>query len=110
MFGDNGGYYKFPNGLIMQWGISSTYKPLEIQNIVFPTPFPHKVLSVSFTQSLEVLMNGLLSNIEYANGNNDYGTWLLLKSRTGFSYYSESVGPDNSSQSFLKIHWFAIGY
>lgn len=47
-FSDNGGYYVFPNGLIMQWGKGSGFPNL-LYKIYFPIPFPHKVMSVELT-------------------------------------------------------------
>lgn len=95
----------------MQWGISNAYQSYEIQHINFPIPFPHTALSVSITQSLEeIIQNNLTANIAYANDRNDVGTWLLSKSNTGFSWYSEAIQTEMIPGKNYKCHWFAIGY
>lgn len=60
LFSDSGGYYKFPNGLIMQWGIydpfgdnvSDSYRTLD--RVTFPISFPHKVFYVQSIPQLNV--------------------------------------------------------
>ena len=60
LFSDKGGYYKFPNGLIMQWGIydpfgdnvSDSYKTLD--RVTFPISFPHDVFYVQSIPQLNV--------------------------------------------------------
>ena len=43
-FSDKGGWYKFPNGLIIQWGYSSKIK------LTFPIAFPNKCLNMQATR------------------------------------------------------------
>lgn len=60
LFSDSGGYYKFPNGLIMQWGIydpfgdnvSDSYRTLD--RVTFPISFPHTVFYVQSIPQLNV--------------------------------------------------------
>lgn len=113
---DNNGYVKLDNGLIIQYGGSNPYNEYsyggkQIQQINFPIAFPHKVFSVTITQTLEPLFNGNFSNLSIANNSNDSGTWLLTKSNTGFTFYTEAImsGEPITGKHF-KIYWTAIGY
>jgi len=47
-FSDQGGYYKFPNGLIMQWGFIPIANS-RTTSVTYPIPFPHKTLQVLVT-------------------------------------------------------------
>lgn len=108
MFSDNGGYYKFPNGLIIQWGASSLYRADVLQTITFPISFPNAVLSVSITQSLEASSNSLSNDFVYDY--DDVGTWLIQKNKFDFSWFTEAITGSNKETPVYKINWFAIGY
>lgn len=84
-FSDTGGYYKFPNGLIMQWG-TVQYRGGYDQHS-YPIPFPHKAVSIT----------GALSN-GGSNGAN-WSVGLVNNEK----YY---VFTDESNQ----LSWIAIGY
>ena len=49
-FDDKGGYYKFPNGLIMQWGRFGE-KANMLTKVYYTIPFPHKTLMVELTSN-----------------------------------------------------------
>ena len=100
MFSDKGGYYIFPNGLIMQWGTTiNAYVdqrfPVSYQ---FPIAFPHKCLSVTL---------GTL-NIHASNyGNADNMAQLIAFDASGFTWvaqgFSEYLSP-------IKSTFMAFGY
>ncbi|WP_303813989.1 hypothetical protein [Selenomonas ruminantium] len=108
LFSDEGGYYIFPNGLIIQWGTSSLYRADVLQTITFPISFPNAVLSVSITQSLEAFSNNLNKDLVY--GYDDVGTWLIQKNKFDFSWYTEAITGSNKETPVYKINYFAIGY
>ncbi len=78
------GYYKFSNGLIVQWGYASN------SPVTFPTAFTS---SSSYNIGAQLAGSGA--------GANDYGQLNSL-SATGFSWVMYS----GSS----RLHWVAIGY
>ena len=95
MFSDQGGYYKFPNGLIMQWGFISI-ENTSTTSVNFPIKFPNKVLQV------------LVSPVGPLGANHSDGTQWLFEShdwsQTGFSAFVwDNVG-------MTKMSYLAIGY
>jgi hypothetical protein len=64
----NNGYQTFPNGLIMQWGQSGVIPSGENNNIVYPTPFPNAVFSVTVTP-ITTATSGNVSVITVSNFN-----------------------------------------
>ena len=109
-FSDKGGYYKFPNGLIMQWGKIDEITPNgdngkqgpSKNKYNFPIPFPHSCLSISISDSLEKFPSRVLSNS---------GVGVYSYDRTGFIpfldvYYTSPT----EKMSKLGCHWIAIGY
>jgi len=86
------GYYKFPNGLIMQWGY--IMPALHGQNkIIYPKPFPHAT-SIA-----------LCTTIRPDNGDGGYNhVWNV--SRTGFI----AVIDTDVEEGFKGGYWFALGY
>lgn len=63
MFNPAGGYYKFPNGLIMQWGNTKIARRVGESSgkIYFPIRFPHMLLSIA----TGVYRNGLAGSGEH---------------------------------------------
>ena len=114
MFGDNGGYYIFPNGLIMQWGkISQLYTNENMGRqgkssikYSFPIPFTHSCLSLCITNSLE--------NVSDSHRISNKGTGVFSYDKTGFYPFIdlyESLSPEDTSAGLpIGCHWFAIGY
>ena len=90
-FTDEGGYYKFPNGLVMQWG--KIKRDDSTGHINFSIKFPHKLLYVS-TQSSAITIRAVSNTI--------YNRTL-----TGFDYIVDTTtgGGDPNGTG-----WFAIGY
>ena len=94
LFSDDGGYYIFPNGLILQWGRTPVTKDALSPKSFFPIPFPNKCLS--------------LTGMIYAPGEAD-----LDHSRGDDNIYAI----DNTSFVFAHGHdlsgvfwWMAVGY
>lgn len=104
MFSDQGGYYKFPNGLIMQWGRNKECaSPTDY--IYFPIPFPHKCLTI---------MTSLTS---WEGGLHQATSWTYSPGLKGYERdrFIISVGADwipGSGTLYRKdyINWLAIGY
>ena len=97
LFSDNGGYYKFPNGLIMQWG--NVYNlPYHDTNIktYFPISFPHKCFSISSSRTYDI--RGHAEN-----------QWSVIKSydNQGFYIYADC---DSDFLGKINSSWIAIGY
>lgn len=84
------GYYKFPNGLIIQWGnISDIATPVTSnQTITFPIAFPNACLNV-------------ITQIKYIN------TAALAS-----SYYTVSSMSATNFVAYYTMnrYWFAVGY
>ena len=104
LFSDKGGYYKFPNGLILQWGISDDI------NLSFPISFPHRCFSMTATR-------------EYHTGSIGYGeSWresesagiVDVKTYNQFGAVMTGGTSDSEGGAFFgnpgKYHWLVIGY
>lgn len=90
VFDARGGYYKFPNGLIMQWGNTTTSRRVDgSSKTLFPIPFPHAVLSMSI--------------MEYRGGWRSSGDFYYVTSfdRNGFN---------NALDSNESRYYIALGY
>ena len=101
MFSDQGGYYKFPNGLIMQWGVGNWITAVMNQSSEtynFPIPFPHKCLSVNLT-------------IELQRHDVTFDFWYQLE---GFNQYNFTTSLQGASSTGVndvpRVNYFAIGY
>ena len=81
------GYLKLGNGIILQWGITSTGTS---GTITFPTAFTSTNYSINFTERGISKLDLAYTGIKLEN----YTTTTIKWSRT-----------DSCSQ-----HWFAIGY
>ena len=108
MFSDQGGYYVFPNGLIMQWGIIKQIDTNENGGsqgpsnkiYYYPIPFPHACLSLSISDSVEKFNYFYLTN---------KGTGIYSYDNRGFIPFVDMYEQD-SDHSIIGCHWFAIGY
>ncbi len=98
MFSDKGGYYKFPNGLIMQWGRDRDYADV-LHKVYFPIPFPHKVLCINLTGQNDLLSGADMDNSSPLVGNTFTNTYFYAN--TDGLPYGDRI--DN-------FYWFAIGY
>lgn len=103
-FSDKGGWYKFPNGLIIQWGYSSK------RNLTFPIAFPNKCLTMQATR-------------EYHKKNMGYGeSWresqsagiVDIKSINRNGAVMTGGTSDTDGGSFFgnpgEYYWLALGY
>lgn len=61
MFSDNG-YYKFPNGLIMQWGKIQGFTDDQIRRYNFNKPFEHECFALLFTTQSAAIGGGPTSS------------------------------------------------
>lgn len=100
-FNDKGGYYKFPNGLIMQWGNINGIDILDLNgktppHITFPIPFPTKVLNITLSICAPQSVYNGISNVYSHN-----------TTRTGSDVITDqlSYGAKNAT-----IYWYALGY
>lgn len=110
LFSDQGGYYIFPNGLIMQWGavpVDDTenviYGEWNKYTIKFPIKFPNKIVSLNV--SLEMHGAEPTGNVvPYIYECNVAGAWGIVD--TG--YYTKDI---HINQTYgAKISYLAIGY
>ena len=113
MFSDNGGYYKFPNGLIIQWGqVTSLISEFGVgTHISYPTNFPNKVLSVQATLEDTQRTNRSLTEINIGDTNTVLNTINITT--TSFIVYTDFVLPTEKGFTpldYCNVHWFAIGY
>lgn len=97
-FSDQGGYYIFPNGLIMQWGKSRGYAD-RLYKVYFPLEFPHKVMNVVLTSQNNDLTISSMDNSSPLVGK-DLTTSYFVANTDGLPYV-------NRQDDFF---WFAIGY
>lgn len=86
------GYYKFPNGLIMQWGsILNVTSGNQSQN--FPTTFPNNCFNVQLTAS-----------------NDSSGTkWISLNQMGVGGAFTKILFNYRVSTAGQDLYWFAIG-
>lgn len=89
------GYYKFSNGLIIQWGRTGTEAAQTATNITFPTAF-----STNNSFSLSAVSNMSGSAI------GGYSVGVSNVTTTGFTYR----GPNSQSSVDNNCFWIAIGY
>lgn len=106
LFGDDNnnlsatsGFQKLPGGMIMQWGkIRKQISDEQSEPIVFPTPFPEAVVSVTGIPFI-------------STANNFRDLWLQLAGEptlTGATFYTQSSTAN--SQSIQGFDWVAFGY
>jgi hypothetical protein len=96
------GYTKLPNGMILQWGTSSTTTAnYAVGTITFPIAFPTACLNVQIGRKMPY----------YAGGGAAYESGILLNGNpttTSFQFYVNWAGSQAGSP-FWPI-WVAIGY
>lgn len=111
LFSDDGGYYKFPNGLIMQWGIvyardfldyCAPSKDCNFFKTEFPIPFPNKVLSATGTIFYPDSIAGEMTL--YISKWDNHGMSGLIDHPN--NYWTMSTAYPNDG----GVSWFAIGY
>lgn len=100
-FSDRGGYYKFPNGLIMQWGyIGGIYiydlKGKNPPHITFPISFPTKTLNVFLSIYTPTEINEGIANV-YSSNTTRSGTDVITDA------YANGIKEG-------IIYWFVLGY
>jgi hypothetical protein len=84
------GYYKFPNGLIIQWGFKqNTADSGNPTTVYFPIAFPHNVLNISLTKGSSAAFSILPSQWYISN-----------KTSSSFTTFT----------STKYMYWLAIGY
>ena len=88
------GYLILPNGLIMQWGFSSSNPPL---TVTFPTAFPTACLNLSLTYK---------TNVTTFQAGRSQAIYVVSISTSSFTTSSA----DYNSTSVSGFYWFAIGY
>ena len=90
IFDPKGGYYKFPNGLIMQWGNTTASRRVDgSEKTLFPIPFPHSVLSMAI--------------MEYRGGGRISGDFYYVTSFDRNGFY-------NALDSGESRYYIALGY
>lgn len=103
-FTDRGGYYIFPNKLIIQWGISDNI------NLNFPITFPHKCLSMTATREYHI------GTIGYSESWRESASAGIVDIKTYNQFGAVMTGgtSDSNGGAFFgkpgKYHWIAIGY
>jgi len=104
LFSDEGGYYKFPNGLILQWGTVDNviFDERDIKYVYFPISFSHKCVNVQATLKIYTRLPDDITRIPGINQVyiEDY-TLNYLAFYPGYANFSGNIG---------KIYWLAIGY
>ena len=93
----NNGYQRLPSGLILQWGITSTYMDISTAAIIFPIAFPTAALKVS----VDIQNNGTVACFAIAVVQNNTIT------KTGFSVLGQEW---SGVVQQVKYGWIAIGY
>lgn len=82
------GYYKFPNGLIIQWGYVSATGSTSSQTITFPIAFPNACLNV-------------ITQIDYSSSNGFAAAYICVLSKSTTNFIANYT---------LSRYWLAIGY
>ena len=88
-------YYKFPNGLLVQWGqyVAPVPKGNLTVNITFPVAYS-TIFYISQAVRNDIDTDGSDSYLHY-----------FINSLTGFS-----VGADNYRNDYKGFYWLAVGY
>ena len=96
-FTDNGGWYQFPNGLIIEWGVFETNGGEQHYGANFPKAFPHKSIAITLTDEY--------TGNDYYDANN----WYQIVSHGNSSFVVHLQAADQFRPG-NKCHWIAIGY
>lgn len=112
MFSDQGGYYIFPNGLILQWGQNIAFSDgfgRRIKTILFNKTFPHKALSINVT-----IAGRDCNTFDFINPHsynpNDYDSSAVIARYSNDSFDIVFDTPWTSSDYIVPFFWMAIGY
>lgn len=102
------GYTKFPNGLIIQWGVLQDVSLIQVWHTVnFPIEFPHAAFSVQAVSAGNPTKNGGLGFSSTAGDTLCSYHSLTTKSMVvGYDYDGEGRYAINNGD----IYWIAIGY
>lgn len=86
-------YYKFPNGLIMQWGTTSTIAAASSLVVSFPVTFPNSVRSIATSAPYSAAGSTIdqVVGVSYTGGT------------TNFTIYTRGTSPANG------VGWIAFG-
>ena len=112
MFSDQGGYYIFPNGLILQWGQNVAFSDgfgRRIKTILFNKAFPHKALSINTTIAGRDCNTFDFIN-PHSNTPNDYDSSAVIARYSNDSFDIVFDTPWASSSDIVPFFWMAIGY
>lgn len=91
------GYQKFPNGLILQWGVLSNVALNQtFHTASFPIAFPTNALNISATISAANTVNGSIAP--------------MVKKGSVTRTYFQVAGDNSTDTTTGDISWFAIGY
>ena len=96
MFSDSG-YYKFSNGLIMQWGKIQGFPDDQIRTYKFNIPFEHKCFALMFTTQSAAVGGGSTSSP--FSGKN--------LTKTTFEVNTDPQARHGRDEIYM---WFALGY
>ena len=103
-------YCKLPNGLIIQWGVTSVSIPSKSSNTTtatFPKAFPNRLLSIQVNINRNISTGdktgceNIISNGIMANG--------IDTDKAGVPIFAKDVVGIGSNWTF-EVGWIAIGY
>ena len=97
LFSDKGGYYKFDNGLILQWGYIGNLSSDKFYQISFPISFSHKTLSVTCTSKSDKISENSPGSPIVSSVTKDY-------------FYMNTDSLMGSYGNNQEAYWMAIGY
>jgi hypothetical protein len=89
------GYYIFPNGLILQWGVYTYTTPASI-SVTFP---------VAFTISCLLFNPGIHQTGMSSNQNN-----VTLAGESATTTHWSATSDENGDNSPMRLNWIALGY
>lgn len=96
MFSDKG-YYKFPNGLIMQWGQIQGFGDDQIRRYNFNIPFEHQCFALLFTTRSRAIGGGPTSS-PFSGSN---------LTKTTFEVNTDPQARHGGDEIYM---WLALGY
>lgn len=103
-------YCKLPNGLIMQWGVTSVSIPSKNSNTAtatFATPFPNKLLTI------QTNVNRNISTMDKTGCENIISNGIMASGidvdKTKVDIFARDCIGSGDNWTF-EIGWFAIGY
>lgn len=88
------GFVRLPNGIILQWGSSTSIGPLATQVQTFQTPFPTACLNVQATK--------ITTNDYFGDRKDTHAVFAFTT--TGFTMFNQH------EMTAATYNWFAIGY